>query len=145
MACSGAPFAKRTKHRLSLYNIWSACTICGCEKCSARNRLEASKLGESPATLGNKLAQDGFHPPRVRWRGGIEAAVKREVIEARAWEQYAAQLNKSVEPWNKVSGPSLRSRFGRLSIAKKFHNGDSPWRRRWMLRLFERQRAAIQR
>ena len=143
MACSGAPFTKRTKNRASLFHIWSACLACGCEKCSARNRLEARKLGGRPETLGNTLVADGFRPPRVRWRGGIKAAVQREVTETRAWDKLADKLNKDREPWDIQFGYKLRERFGRIPIAKKFHEGDSPWRRRWMLRLFERQRAGI--
>lgn len=136
MPCVGAPFAKRTKHRLSLYNIWQACIMCGCRKCQARLSVEASQYGESPNTLGNVLVKDGFRPRRVRWRGGIEAAVKREI----EWLSLSNRLRKR---GTFVSPAALRMRFRTLDVARRIYSrrhGDvSPWARQWLIREIRRK------
>lgn len=100
MACTGAPFVKRTKSRLSLFHIWRACIQCGCDKCRARMKLEAEQLNERPETLGNILVKDGFRPPRVRWRGGIKAAVEKRVIRDK--REHEIDMKNAIKAFNEV-------------------------------------------
>jgi hypothetical protein len=76
-----------------------ACIECGCEMCAARLSLECAAIEKyrgkavTPNEFGQYLVNNRFKSPTPIFRGGLEAAVKREAGIIAAWEKAATAIN----------------------------------------------------